>query len=253
MNRDQAKTILLRYRPGTADITDPEIAEALGLAKSEPELNHWLTEHCAQQEALRAGFRKITAPAGLKEQIISEETARGRAGLRRQRVLLAAACVVAALIILAPIWWQYRGKADTDSYANLRNSMASIALRVYRMDLVTSDRASVRAFLARKDAPADYVLPAPLEQAAVTGCAVEYWRGVKVSMICFRTGKPMPPGQQSDLWLFVLDREAVKNAPPADERRFDQVSRLGMITWTTGDKLYLMGTVGQEPDVRQYL
>ncbi len=38
MNRDEAKTILLRYRPGTADADDPEIATALALARQDPEL-----------------------------------------------------------------------------------------------------------------------------------------------------------------------------------------------------------------------
>ena len=73
MNRNEAKTILLLYRPGTTDAGDPEIAGALALAKQDPELTRWLAEHCARQEAVRAGFRKITAPAGLKEQIISEQ------------------------------------------------------------------------------------------------------------------------------------------------------------------------------------
>ena len=38
MNRDEAKIILLLYRPGTADAGDPEVAEALTLAKNDPEL-----------------------------------------------------------------------------------------------------------------------------------------------------------------------------------------------------------------------
>ena len=84
MNRDEAKTILLLYRPGTADADDPQIAEALALAKQDPELTRWLVEHCARQETLRAEFRQITVPAGLKEQIISEQAARTRAGIRRR-------------------------------------------------------------------------------------------------------------------------------------------------------------------------
>ena len=38
MNHDEARQILLLYRPGTADAEDPQIAEALALAKREPEL-----------------------------------------------------------------------------------------------------------------------------------------------------------------------------------------------------------------------
>lgn len=251
MNRDEAKTILLRYRPGTADADDPEIAAALALARQDPELTQWLVGHCARQEALRAGFRKITAPAGLKEQIISEQAARGITGIRRQRMILAAAAAVAVLLFLTPLWFHYHGRED--GFPVLRNRMASVALRGYGMDLVTNRPEAIRAFLAQNHAPADYVLPASLEKIAVAGCAIEEWQGAKVSMICFRTGRPLPPGQQSDLWLFVIDRARVKAAPPAGSRPFVQVSRLGMVTWTEGNKLYVLGTEGGESALRQYL
>jgi uncharacterized membrane protein YbaN (DUF454 family) len=251
MNRDEAKTILLLYRPGTADAGDPEIAAALALAKQDPELTRWLVEHCRRQEAVRAGFRKITAPAGLKEQIISEQAAHEKMLFWRQRAVLAVAAVVVALVVLTPLWFQHRGQDDT--YANYRNRMASVALRGYSMELATNNPASVRAYLAQNDAPSDYVLPAPLAKTAVTGCAIESWQGAKVSMICFRTGKPLPPGEQSDLWLFVIDRSRVKDAPPAGSRQMIQISRLRMVTWTEGDKLYVLGMAGDEQTLRQFL
>jgi hypothetical protein len=251
MNRDEAKTILLLYRPGTADADDPEIAAALALAKQDSGLTRWLAEHCARQESVRAGFRKITAPAGLKEQIISEQAAHEKRLFWQRRAVLAMATIAVALVALTPLWFQHRRQDDT--YANYRNQMASVALLGYSMNLATNNPASVRAYLAQKDAPSDYVLPAPLEKTAMTGCAIEAWRGAKVSMICFRTGKPLPPGEQSDLWLFVIDRSRVKDAPPAGSRQIVQVSRLRMVTWTEGDKLYVLGMEGDEQSLRQYL
>jgi hypothetical protein len=251
VNRDEAKTILLLYRPGTADADDPQIAGALELAKHDPELTRWLVEHCARQETVRAGFRLINAPAGLKEQIISEQAAKEKISFRRQRAVLAAMAVVAVLVILTPLWFQHRRSYDT--YDLYRDQMASVVLRGYGMDMLTNNPASIRAYLAQNHAPADYVLPAPLEKTAVSGCAIENWQGAKVSMICFRTGKPLPPGQQSDLWLFVVDRAAVKNAPPAGARQFVQISRLGMMTWTEGDKLYVLGIKGGEQALQPYL
>ena len=75
MNRDEAKTILLLYRPGTADAADPQTAEALALAKGDPELASWFETHCARQFVIGEKFRQIAVPAGLKEQIISEQAA----------------------------------------------------------------------------------------------------------------------------------------------------------------------------------
>jgi hypothetical protein len=232
MNRDEAKTILLLYRPGTADAGDPEIFAALALAKQDPELTRWLAK---------------------QEQIISEQAAKGKAGFRRQRAVfaVAVAAVVVAVAVLTPLWLQHHGKDDT--YAIYRNRMAGVALRGYGMDLTTNNPAAIRAYFAQKQAPADYVLPAPLGKTAVIGCAIQDWQGAKVSMVCFRTGRPLPPGEQSDLWLFVVDRAAVKNAPPAGSRQFVQVSRLGMMTWTEGDKLYVLGMRGDEQALKQYL
>jgi hypothetical protein len=251
MNRAEAKTILLLYCPGTADADDPQIVEALGLAKQDPELTRWLVEHCARQEVLRAGFRKITAPAGLKEQIVSEQAARERSAFRRQNAVLVAAAVFAVLVLVALLWFPHRGKEET--FATYRSRMAGVALRGYTMDLVTNNPAAIRDFLAQKQAPADYVLPAPLAKTAMTGCAIESWQAAKVSMICFRTGKPLPQGQPSDLWLFILDRSAVRDAPPPGSREFARVNKLLTVTWTEGDKLYVLGTEGDEQALRRYL
>ena len=251
MNRDQARNILLLYRPGMADAGDPEIAEALALAKQDPELTRWLKEHCAQQAAVRAGLRNIPVPAGLREQIISEQAAREKTSLRRQRATIAVMAVVVLLGVLAPLWFLHHRTNNT--YDITLQRMASVALRGYSMDLLTNNPASIRAYLAQNHAPADYVLPAPLENTAVSGCAIEDWQGAKVSMVCFRTGKPLPPGEQSDLWLFVIDRSRVKDAPPAGSRQIVQVSRLRMATWTVGDKLYVLGMEGDEQALQQYL
>jgi len=251
MNRDEAKTILLLYRPGTADAGEPEIAAALALARQDPELTRWLVEHCARQEAVRAGFRKITAPAGLKEQIISEQAAHEKRLFWRRRAVLAATAVVMLLVALASFWFQPRRNDDT--FAIYRSRMVGVALRGYVMDLPTNNPAQIQGYLARNQAPADYVLPASLVKTAVTGCAIESWQGAKVSMICFRTGKPLPPGEQSDLWLFVIDRATVKDAPPAGSRQFVRVNKLMTVTWTQGDKLYVLGVEGDEQTLRQYL
>ncbi len=252
MNRDDAKNILLLYRPGTADVADPQIIEALALAQRDKELARWFGEHCARQEVLRAKFRQIPVPAGLKEQIISEQAAQERAILwQRNLTLTAVAATVVALLILATLWLRPLGSDNT--LAIYRDRMVGSALRSYAMDLATDNPAKIRAYLRQSHAPADYVLPASLEKVAVTGCAIESWQGVKVSMICFRTGKSLGPGEQSDLWLFVVDRALVKNAPPAGPPQLAKVDQLITAVWSQGDKLYLLGTEGDEQTIRQLL
>jgi hypothetical protein len=254
VNRDEAKIILQLYRPDTADAEDPQIAGALALAKRDPELARWLDEHCARQNALREKFRQLAAPAGLKEQIISEHAAFSKINSRRGKMVLVAALtvIVVSLAFLAPFWWPHRG-GDDDKFSIYQNQMAGVALRGYSMDLTTNDPAQIRAYLAQQHAPADYVLPVPLQTTAMTGCAVENWRDKKVSMICFSTGKPLPPGQQSDLWLFVVDHNSVKDAPASNLPQFTKVNQLITAVWEQGGKLYFLGMAGDEPAIRKFL
>jgi hypothetical protein len=257
MTVTEAKTILLLYRPGTADAEDPHIAEALALAKREPELARWLEEHSTRQETLRAKFGQITVPAGLKEQIISEQAARVMTVSRQRRntvfaAATALAAVVILLIVLLPSWLPHR-QIDDNTLAIYRSQMVGVALRGYGMDLTTNDSAPIRAYLAQKQAPSDFVLPAALQKATVTGCAVEGWQNGKVSMICFRTGRPLPPNQSSDLWLFVVDRTSMKDAPTVGQPRFTTVNHLITAVWAQGDKVYLLGTEGDESTIRKFL
>ncbi|MGH7953003.1 MAG: hypothetical protein ACREFE_13960, partial [Limisphaerales bacterium] len=212
----------------------------------------WFEEHRARQKALREKFRQIAAPAGLKEQIISEQTAQEKIIFRRHTFELAAAAVVVGLILLAPFWFRPQ-KNNDNTFATFENRMAGIALRGYDMDLTTNNPAQIRAYLAQNRAPADYVLPAGLQKITTTGCAVENWQGAKVSMICFRTGKPLPPGEQNDVWLFVSDYAAVNGAPAESSPHISKINRLTTATWTQNGKLYLLGIESDEQTIRKFL
>lgn len=250
MNRDEAKSILLLYRPDLGTEGDPQITDALNLAKADPELARWLDEHCARQRRLRGALRSIAAPEGLQEQIVSEERARLRRTGKRRNTLVAA-LVVVSLLAFGALWFS-RQPSDT-RFSVYQNRMVSNALRGYAMDLMTHDAGEIRAYLANKAAPANYVLPAPLQHAEAVGCSVQTWNGASVSMICFRTGKPLPPGDQSDLWLFVVDRNAVDKSPESSATIIAPVKGLITAVWTQGASLYLLGTAGDENTIRQYL
>jgi len=252
VNRDEAKDILLLYRHHTVDEQETPVIKALALAKSDPELARWLEIHCAREFVLREKFRQIPVPAGLKEQIISEQAASRRMVSRRRNIALLSAAVVMVVFALLAFWFDRRGH-DDDLLAVYQNQMAGFALRGYAMDLLTNDPVQIRAFLKDNHAPADYDLPRPLQQVAQSGCAVEHWQSGNVSMICFRTGKPLAPGAQSDLWLFVVARDSVKDAPEEILPHYSKVNRLSTATWSQGGKLYFLGTEGNEQDVKKFL
>ena len=256
MTRDEAKNILLLYRHGTADATDPQIAEALALVERDPELKNWLVVHCAREFVLREKFRQIAAPAGLKEQIISEQAMKDRlVPVWRRKISLVPALAVVVVVLLsvmlASSWFANQSGTD-DTLAVYQNQMVEYALRGYQMDLMTNDAAPIRAYFAKNHAPADFVLPENLKSANLVGCAIEGWQDVKVAMICFRSSRAAP-GAASDTWLFVVDVASVKKSSAGPIPEFSTVNRLTTATWIQGDKLYFLGTTGDAEAIKQYL
>lgn len=257
MNREEARQILLIYRPGSTDAEDPEVAEALALLQADPELARWFEEHCARQTALRAKFRQIPVLAGLKEQIISEEAAKAKAHSRRDKIVAGAAvsailvALVMVVLFLLPPRQQPAGPSNT--LASYESSMVYYAAAGYTMNLLTNDTAQIQSYLATNQAPANYVLTAGLQKTAVAGCAVESWQNSKVSMVCFLTGKPLTPGRQSDLWLFVIDSKAVLDAPAGPTPQFATVAGLMTASWTQDGKVYLLAIAGNQDAIKKYL
>ena len=257
MNHDEAKQILLLYRPGTTDAEDPDTAAALSLAKADPELSRWLEAHCARQTALREKFRQLPVLAGLKEQIISEEAAKAKAASRREKIvgLSAVAAIVIALMTIGFLVLPHKPAAPeaNTTLAEYKSEMAGRALSYYGMDLTTNDAAQIQAYLAKNQAPSDYALPAALQKVAMTGCAIQSWQNSRASMICFNTGKLPQGGQHSDLWLFVVDRTTVKDSPLIASPQFDQVNGLTTVAWTQGNNLYLLGAKSDEGTLKKFL
>ena len=251
MLKQEAKQILALFRPGTADEQDPFFNEARQLAKTDPELARWLNEHCEAYLVLRRKFQAIPIPPGLKEQIISERKIQPPFFQNYWRPLLAAAAVVALLMGLTSSLWPFHGL--TDRYAAYRKRMTETALRSYSMDFTAADPVQIRSYLKEKNAPADYALPAGLKTAEVVGCVVSRWQGKPVSMICFKSGRPLPPGEQSDLWFFVIDRNTVADAPPPGQPVFARVNKATTANWSDDNKSYFLAAVGDEAFLQKYI
>lgn len=253
MTKQEAKEILSLYRPGSADADDAEFAGALALARQDAELGRWFDEHCAVHNAIRIRFRQIAVPESLKEQIISEHKARSVVVWWRQPSVLAAAAALALLVGIAALWLNsIPDKPAPENFATYRSRMVKAVLRNYAMTLETNDLNQIRTHLAQRQAPTDYVLPRALEQTATAGCGVLSWQDKRVAMICFLTGKPLGPGEKSDLFLFVVDRSALPDAPGGSTPEITRVSKLVTASWSAGDKTYVLAAPSDESSIRKY-
>jgi len=263
MNNDEAKKILAVYRPGTADRNDPAFKEALEQTKSFPpkerwqappdiELANWYHEHCASYLSVQAKFFKIPTPPALKDRILagSKTPTAQIIPLRPAVFLWAAAALLVLCVSLTALFWRSHGREDDfDTY---RTRMTRTALQPYGMELQSHDLQSINAYLAGRKAPADYVLPDGVSRAQPVGCAVLQWQGKPVSMLCFHSGQPLPAGEQTDIWLFVIDQSSVRGGPAARLPIVAQVKKLMTAAWTQGGKMYVLAAAGDEEFLRKY-
>jgi len=71
MNRVEAKLILEVSRPGDEAAADPQLAAALALAQTDPELDAWLARERAWDAAIRRELRTVPVPADLKASLLA--------------------------------------------------------------------------------------------------------------------------------------------------------------------------------------
>jgi hypothetical protein len=237
---------LLLYRPGTADAAEPLIAEALEMARQDPELGRWFENHRAFQKAMRAGFQQIEVPAHLKISLLTQNPAQQKPipspPWWRSPVWLAAAAVI-LLLGLAGAWLKPR---PANRFANYQSRVVSEAQREYRMDLVTNDMRQIRQFMASRGAPADYDVARGLEHLQLTGGGRLTWRSNPVTMVCFDRG------DKQMLFLFVLKRSAVKDPPPATPQ-LAKVNQMLTASWTHGDNTYVLAGPEDADFLKKYL
>lgn len=250
MNREHAKQILLLHRPGTADEGDPALAEALAWLQRDEELQRWLEVQRVTQAAIRSHFKKIAPPAGLKEQIISERPWHTKPVAPRHVAALAA---VAMAIVTLGVWWSGLEPREDKSFVGYHNRMISTAQRAYGMQLETNNLESIRLFLKEHGTPGDFVASAGLAQATATGCLTVPWHGRQAAMICFKTGRPLSPGQSSDLWFFIIDQAALPDAPKTETPQIASVNQVTTASWTRLGKIYVLAVEGDEALLRKYL
>jgi hypothetical protein len=247
VNSAQAKEVLLLYRPGTADVADPQMAEALALAHRDPELGRWFEEHRAFQKAMRLKFQQIEVPAHLRSSLlirgVTQPSTRPPQAWWRRPVWLTATVAVLLLLWLAVAWFKPR---TPNRFANYETRMVSQVLREYRMDLVTNNMQQIRQFMAQRGAPADYQVPQGLARLPLTGGGLLTWRSNPVSMVCFDRGN------KQMLFLFVMKRSALKDPPPATPQ-LTTVRQMVAASWTQGDNTYVLAGPEEADFAKKYL
>lgn len=229
MTTEEAKQLLLLYRPRSAQPPDRELEKALELARHDPDLKVWFERHCQLQATLQAAFRALPAPGHLKESILAGRKIVRPAFRWHKPAWLAAAALIALLVAVGALWMR---PASTERFGLYRARMVRVALHEYKMDILTNDLAQVRQYLQGRGGPSNFDVPGPIQQLKVTGGGHIRWGKAPASMVCFDRGG----GEM--LFLFVINAADIKGEPP--QPAAEKIGELQTLSWTDGQHAYVL-------------
>ena len=232
MDKYKARFVLQSVRPDGADAAEPEFAEALDVARTDPELG---ARFAAEQELDRVIARKIaefSTPAGLCESILAQAEV-SRSVRRRQFVQrLALAASVALLASIAAVWWADARRAV--SFASYRQEMVSRLDGRIHLSFTSREPGELQQWLAQGRGINGLELPAGLQNLPTIGCRTWTWNDRPAGLICFL----LEDGQA--VHLLVISRAAVPNAPGPAETQVLHVGNWETASWTQGENVYVL-------------
>jgi hypothetical protein len=239
MHNEQAKLILQAYRPGGEDADDPFFSEALEQARVDPELEKWFAEQRAFDEAMRKALQTRIPPVGLRDSILLTKKIStlprrqpSRPLWRRPGVMALAASIVvllAAALLIRPGAKPY----GPMTVAVFTQQVLDLKDRI-SLGKMSNKPAELRAWLAERGAPSDFEVPRGLRDVQGLGCQSYTVGGAKVSLMCFMLG------QDQFAHLFIVDRDALKDAAPNASPVVRTEGGTPVATWTSGGKGYVL-------------
>jgi hypothetical protein len=244
MDSREAKQILAQYRPGDTDSPDPRMAQALELARKDPQLAVWFGQHCAAHVNLPT--ETDLWPAPLKKEATAPPVAE-----RPDFILFHKTALfmigAAALALLAAWLWSSYGPAHRNNFASYRDRMARLVQRSYPMKIAVTDQSQLREYFRANAGPVGYVLPKNLEKLPATGGAVFTWHNQPVALL------GLDGGGSTNLYLFLINRAVFSSPAPPDKLEFLQVGRLNTATWTVGEMVYMLAGPGDNAALQGFL
>ncbi|MEQ2009200.1 MAG: hypothetical protein ABMA26_20660 [Limisphaerales bacterium] len=275
MNNDEAKFILRAYRPGGQDAADPQFTEALAQARRDPELARWLAEQTALDTVIGGKIQSVPVPADLKASILA---ARNIVPLRQrswwQRSIHPVAAAASLAVTFATVGYlalheppeptadlarftqditDYLGKGYgvLPRHAHLATTDASyFGSQSYRMNYRSPNLDDIRQWLAANGGHGEFVSPTGLKKPLNLGCGVMDWRGRRITLIAFQTGRTLP---QDKVHLVIINSSDLPDPPARGQPRFNEGGDWTTVAWSDGSLTYFLLAPGDRQAVGKYL
>ena len=223
MNSQEAKEILLSYRPGVDDAKNPSIAAALHQLEHDPELSRWFQQLQETDNAIRRQLRETPVPFGLKQRILAEQkVVRPDFGWRKPAVMAAAAAIIVLCVLSA---WIFQRSTRNGLNAYRANMVRYVSSSYSSTFIKATSFDELRQVLAKRQWPTDFIIPDRLKSVTVIGGSAVEWNGHKVALACMKEGR-------HGLWLFVIEMSALPDAPKAETPQVKEVESAPTAAWS---------------------
>jgi hypothetical protein len=249
MDKVEARLVLQALRPKDIEAPQPAFAEALALAKSDPELKAWWEAQQAFDRKVAAKLKEVPVPDDLRATI---SAGRKIEQFRPQPILSPAWLAIAAVVaILCAIgsqqWFRTHGPLPRSEYIAQILPLLSVTDSTPSVGITSSDREAVMAWLKARNAPIG-TLPDKMNSLSTAGCQEYHVNGNTISEICLMT----PSGGVAH--LFIVSKSALLDPPPEgspDMRKNED----GWTTasWSDNRMAYVLATQGGPEFLKQLL
>ena len=254
MTIEEAKLVLGACRPSGQDCQHPQVAEALELARTEPELARWWEEQRAFDQAVCSSVRECPVSRGLKARILAGQSVVRPAFRWGPAWWLAAAAAVVVLIGLGVALQNRTNPAIARSgggdFENFRTDMVAFLDRLNRLDYQSREMVEVKNWLGQNGAADLSKLPAAIEESVPIGCRIVDWNGQKVTLVCFRSERD---GTRYKFHLLVAQRSETLQLPAGAGTIVANQSGWSTATWADEQNIYLLATASSEELIRRFI
>jgi hypothetical protein len=247
MDKVEARLLLQAYRPNGADAAHPLFAEALALAESDPELKAWWQAQQEFDRRVASKLEQVAPPADLRDTILAGR----KIEQLTPRPHLPWLAIAGAVAILAAVGWMLLPHSQPSSSLVANTEFADSALAFLGNDgpslgTTSPDSAKLIAWLQQQHAPIG-AIPGKMTSIPTVGCQKFTVHGHDVSLICFTLAN------NKIVHLFVVDRSALKDAPPVNVPQFAQHDDWSTASWSDDAHSYMMATQAGADTLKQLL
>lgn len=252
MNQTQAQFILGACPPGPLPKDDPQVAEALALAETDPELAGWLAETRAFDAAIANQLRAVTAPARVRDAILA---GRRLGSMSRPRAFwrkpgwLALAALLALLLGVSAVWLENQ-RVDAAAFRRDVAKFMSVEW-LHDFDFPESSFPRIHEWAAQQPGKIQLEVPVQLAGASTYGCKIFNWRGNKATLVCF-----LAKAEGEVIHVVSVERSALppaERAVPVDAPQFARAGEWNTAMWSQGGRHYVALTTLNREGLARYL